>query len=111
MPESGENQCLNGIARHFPALGILPQMPNSAFATKSLARIIARDILDSRTPTRYIDELLVTGLTSNPTIFDHAIRNSTHYDAAILEKLAQGESPISRRKVTLGKAMHEGAGH
>jgi len=45
MPESGENQCLNGIARHFPALGILPQMPNSAFATKSLARIIARDIL------------------------------------------------------------------
>jgi Transaldolase/Fructose-6-phosphate aldolase len=82
MPESGENQCLNGIARHFPALGILPQMPNSAFATKSLARIIARDILDSRTPTRYIDELLVTGLTSNPTIFDHAIRNSTHYDAA-----------------------------
>jgi transaldolase len=34
----------------------------------------------------------VTGLTSNPTIFDHAIKNSTHYDAAIREKLAQSKS-------------------
>ena len=34
----------------------------------------------------------VTGLTSNPTIFDHAIKNSTAYDAAIREKLAKGES-------------------
>ena len=72
---------------------------------------ITRDLLNSGMLQRYIDEFSVTGLTSNPTIFDHAIRNSTHYDAAILEKLAQGESPISRRKVTLGKAMHEGAGH
>src|SRR5207249_1342776 len=35
---------------------------------------------------RYIDELSVTGLTSNPTIFDHAIKNSTAYDAAIRKK-------------------------
>ena len=44
---------------------------------------ITRDLLDSGTLERYIDELSVTGLTSNPTIFDHAIKNSTAYDAAI----------------------------
>jgi transaldolase len=41
---------------------------------------------------RYIDELSVTGLTSNPTIFDHAIKNSTDYDVAIREKLEEGKS-------------------
>ena len=44
---------------------------------------ITRDLLTSGTLKRYIDELSVTGLTSNPTIFDHAIKNSTAYDAAI----------------------------
>ena len=34
----------------------------------------------------------MTGLTSNPTIFDHAIKNSTAYDAAIREKLQKGKS-------------------
>jgi len=53
---------------------------------------ITRDLLDSGTLARYIDELSVTGLTSNPTIFDHAIKNSTAYDAAIREKMSQGES-------------------
>src|SRR5262252_5401312 len=53
---------------------------------------ITRDLLDNGTLKRYIDDLSVTGLTSNPTIFDHAIRNSTHYDAAIREKLARGKS-------------------
>jgi transaldolase len=53
---------------------------------------ITRDLLDSGTLKRYIDELSVTGLTSNPTIFDHAIKNSTAYDAAIREKLAEGKS-------------------
>ena len=38
---------------------------------------ITRDLLDNGTLKRYIDELSVTGLTSNPTIFDHAIKNST----------------------------------
>jgi transaldolase len=41
---------------------------------------ITRDLLNSGTLQRYIDEFSVTGLTSNPTIFDHAIRNSTDYD-------------------------------
>jgi transaldolase len=37
---------------------------------------ITRDLLNSGTLQRYIDELSVTGLTSNPTIFDHALKNS-----------------------------------
>jgi transaldolase len=53
---------------------------------------ITRDLLDSGALKRYIDELSVTGLTSNPTIFDHAIKNSAAYDAAIIEKLRQGKS-------------------
>jgi transaldolase len=53
---------------------------------------ITRTLLTSGTLRRYIDELSVTGLTSNPTIFDHAIRNSTSYDAAIREKLSDGGS-------------------
>ena len=40
---------------------------------------ITRDLIDSGTLKRYIDELAVTGLTSNPTIFDHAIKNSNSY--------------------------------
>jgi transaldolase len=53
---------------------------------------ITRDLLDSGALKRYIDELSVTGLTSNPTIFDHAIKNSAAYDAAITEKLRRGKS-------------------
>jgi transaldolase len=53
---------------------------------------ITRTLLDSGTLQKYIDELSITGLTSNPTIFDHAIRNSTAYDAAICEKLQDGKS-------------------
>src|ERR1700754_1072786 len=53
---------------------------------------ITRDLLDSGTLKRYIDELSVTGLTSNPTIFDHAIKNSTAYDAAICKKIKQRKS-------------------
>ncbi len=53
---------------------------------------ITRDLLTSGTLRRYIDELSVTGLTSNPTIFDHAIKNSTAYDAAIRQKLKEGKS-------------------
>ncbi len=44
---------------------------------------ITRDLLDSGTLLRYIDDLSVTGLTSNPTIFDHAIRSSGDYDSDI----------------------------
>ena len=53
---------------------------------------ITRELLDSGTLKRYIDELSVTGLTSNPTIFDHAIKNSTDYDVAIREKIEEGKS-------------------
>jgi transaldolase len=53
---------------------------------------ITRDLLNSGTLKRYIDELSVTGLTSNPTIFDHAIKNSTAYDAAIRDRLGKGKS-------------------
>jgi transaldolase len=53
---------------------------------------ITRSLLRTDELWRYIDELSVTGLTSNPTIFDHAIKNSTDYDEAIKRKLAQGKS-------------------
>jgi transaldolase len=44
---------------------------------------ITRDLLESGTLARYVNELSVTGLTSNPTIFDHAIGKSAAYDASI----------------------------
>jgi transaldolase len=53
---------------------------------------ITRKLLKTGVLRRYIEELSVTGLTSNPTIFDHAIKNSTDYDSAIKSKLAQGKS-------------------
>jgi transaldolase len=53
---------------------------------------ITRNLLSTGVLRRYIDELSVTGLTSNPTIFDHAIKNSSDYDDAIKSKLAQGKS-------------------
>src|SRR5580700_143908 len=53
---------------------------------------ITRDLLDTGTLETYSKELSVTGLTSNPTIFDHAIKNSTAYDNAIHEDLKRGKS-------------------
>src|SRR5215831_9679088 len=53
---------------------------------------ITRDLLDTGTLQRYIEDLSITGLTSNPTIFDHAIKGSPAYDAAIREKLKEGRS-------------------
>ena len=53
---------------------------------------ITRSLLKTGVLRRYIDELSVTGLTSNPTIFDHAIKNSSDYDDAIKSKLAEGKS-------------------
>src|SRR5580698_6665825 len=53
---------------------------------------ITRDLLDSGTLKRYIDELSVTGLTSNPSIFDHAIARSAWYDAEIKQLVAAGKS-------------------
>ena len=53
---------------------------------------ITRDLLNDGTLQRYIAEFSVTGLTSNPTIFDHAIKNSSSYDHAIRESAAKGEN-------------------
>jgi transaldolase len=53
---------------------------------------ITRNLLKTGVLRRYIEELSVTGLTSNPTIFDHAIKNSSDYDSAIKSKLVQGKS-------------------
>jgi transaldolase len=53
---------------------------------------ITRDLLETGTLKRYIDQLSVTGLTSNPTIFDHAIKNTSAYDAAIRTKVREGKS-------------------
>ena len=53
---------------------------------------ITRDLLKSGTLKRYIDEFSVSGLTSNPTIFDHAIKDSSAYDASIRDEMAQGKS-------------------
>ena len=53
---------------------------------------ITRELLESGTLARYIGELAVTGLTSNPTIFDHAIKNSSRYDAAIRQKMKEGKT-------------------
>lgn len=52
---------------------------------------ITRDLLTSGTLQRYIDELSVTGLTSNPTIFHQAIKNSQSYDSVIQEKFKNGK--------------------
>jgi transaldolase len=53
---------------------------------------ITRDLLNNGTLKRYIDELSVTGLTSNPTIFDHAIKNSATYDDPIRQKVKAGRT-------------------
>jgi transaldolase len=52
---------------------------------------ITRGLLAKGTLRRYIGELSVTGLTSNPTIFDHAIKNSEFYDDAIRQKVREGK--------------------
>jgi transaldolase len=53
---------------------------------------ITRDLLNTATLNRYIVDLSVTGLTSNPTIFDHAIKNSAAYDVAIRKGLEKGKT-------------------
>jgi len=78
---------------------------------------ITRDLLDRGTLKRYIDELSVTGLTSNPTIFDHAIKNSTAYDAALGRNAPRGKSAEAlfldlalediRRAAALFRPVHE----
>ena len=53
---------------------------------------VTRVLLNSGTLQSYIDDLSVTGLTSNPTIFDHAIKNSRDYDDDIARKAPSARS-------------------
>jgi hypothetical protein len=53
---------------------------------------ITRGLLTRGTLRRYIDELSVTGLTCNPTIYDHAVKNTDFYDNAIRQKVREGKS-------------------
>jgi transaldolase len=53
---------------------------------------ITRDLIDSGTLRHYIDDLSVTGLTSNPTIFDHAIKGSSAYDAGIRDAMSKSKA-------------------
>src|SRR5437016_1247661 len=53
---------------------------------------ITRELLDSGTLERYINECSITGLTSNPTIFDHAIAHSEAYDESIRKLIARGQT-------------------
>ena len=52
---------------------------------------ITRDLLNNGTLEHYINDLSITGLTSNPTIFDHAVKNSAAYDSAILDGSRRGK--------------------
>ena len=54
---------------------------------------ITRNLVNIGTLQRYIDELSVTGLTSNPTIFDHAIKNSVDYDSDISRDASHANLP------------------
>lgn len=56
---------------------------------------ITRELLDNGTLSHYIDTLDITGLTSNPTIFDNAISASAAYDEDIREGAASGKSDES----------------
>jgi transaldolase len=81
---------------------------------------ITRGLLTGGVLRRYVQELSVTGLTSNPTIFDHAIENSQDYDDAIRQKAKQGKSGESlffelaledlRQAADLFRAVHDQTG-
>ena len=82
---------------------------------------ITREILDDDTLRDYIASWSVTGLTSNPTIFDEAIGGTNAYDADILAKAEQGKSGEElfielalddlRRAADLFRPVHEATGH
>lgn len=65
---------------------------------------ITRDLLDNGTLKRYIDDYSVTGLTSNPTIFDHAISKSGSYDTEIGGLKKAG---LSNEDVFFELALHD----
>jgi len=65
---------------------------------------ITRELLDNGTLKRYIDDLSVTGLTSNPTIFERAISKSNSYDGEISRLVANG---LSAEDVFFELALHD----
>jgi transaldolase len=65
---------------------------------------ITRSLLRTGGLRRYIDEFSISGLTSNPTIFDHAIKTSSDYDDAIRSKIAQAKSA---EKLFFGLALED----
>lgn len=81
---------------------------------------ITRQLLDSGTLERYCNELSLTGLTSNPTIFYQAIRDSHAYDQAILKKKKEGKTQEElffelaledlRRAAQLFRRAHDASG-
>jgi transaldolase len=81
---------------------------------------ITRDMLDDGTLARYIRELSITGLTSNPTIFEHAIGKGSAYDEQIAELARDGRSGEElflqlalqdlRRAADLFRPIHERTG-
>ena len=78
---------LRTVGNNLHATTLLHQLGQSLWLDN-----ITRDLLDQGTLKRYIHELSVTGLTSNPTIFEQAIKNSTAYDRDIRAKLKEGKS-------------------
>lgn len=65
---------------------------------------ITRDLLDNGTLKRYIDDLSITGLTSNPTIFEHAISKSGSYDSEIAQLMMAG---LSTEDAFFELALHD----
>lgn len=65
---------------------------------------ITRDLLDNGTLKRYIDEFSITGLTSNPTIFEHAISKSNSYDAEVSRLMKAG---LSNEDAFFELALHD----
>lgn len=72
--------------------GLRPSSQLNALGQSVWLDNLTRELLDSGALRRYIDEHAVTGLTSNPTIFDRAIKGSTRYDEAIRAGARQGRS-------------------
>src|SRR5216684_1089193 len=73
---------------------------------------ITRDLLQSGTLKRYIEELSVTGLTSNPTIFDHAIKNSAAAEAClrgIERRIEAGLKPLVSSVASVFVSRWDGA--
>ncbi len=62
---------------------------------------ITRGLLTSGTLRHYIGDLAVTGLTSNPSIFDLAVKNSNFYDDAIRQKSGEGKSGEAKAATTV----------